>query len=257
MIKNICTLLILFSTVISYGQNFTLLKNNNPKAKELKHSLNHANDSLILGCETKIIQVEIFNEDYEKKIIVDDFKSQISLRDIPEGKFVVETKLDDKIIVLGLMRYDFINETTSNSTRLGDKKDTAGGKGMMLDDKLNIVKSSPNKSIAFILTRTKTKTHTSKKQKFYWVVTKINNESGSSKTMKLANKESVDRMILKHKQELNSVSGKLNQLTIWEVYNTSKFMEQQMLNSEFFYSVTSDVFNTTPYYSTHTKVANL
>lgn len=253
MIKNICTLLILFSTLIGYGQNFTLLKNNNPKAKELRHTLNPTKDSLILDCNTKILQIEFFNEDYEKKVIVEDFKTQISLRDIPEGKFVVEAKLVDKIIVFGVMRYDVSNEISKSE----DNRDTAEGNGMMLDDNLKIIKNAPNKSIAFILTGAKAKTLKSKKQKFYWVVTKINNESGSSKTMKLVNQESADRMILQHKQELNSASGKLNELMVWEVYNTSKFMERQMLDSDFFYSLTSDLFNTTPYYSTRNKVANI
>lgn len=256
MIKNISTLLILFSTLINYGQNFTLLKNNNPKAKELKHNLNFTKDSLILGSETKILQVEIFNEDFEKMIKVENFETQISLNDIPEGKFVVETKLVDKIIILGLLRYDYINETV-NISATTEKRNIAEGNGMMLDESLNIIKKTPNKSIEFILTGSTAKRNNNKKQKFYWVLTKINSESGSSKTMKLVDKKSVDRLILKHKQELNSTSGKLNELVVWEVYNTSKFMEQQMLNPEFFYSITSDVFNTTPYYSTQIKVTNL
>lgn len=255
MIKNISTLLVLFITVISYGQNLTLIKNTHPKAKDLKHSLNFAKDSLLLGCETKILKVDIFNEDYEKTVIVEAFKTQISLKDIPVGKFVIETRLVDKIIVIDLIKYQ--DNNISNSEKLLDISDIIEGKGMMLDENLNIVSKLPSKSIEFILTGVKTKKHKNKKHKLYWTLTKINNESSSSKTMKLVNKESTDRMILKHKQELNSVSGKLNELTVWEVYNTTKFMEHQLLNPDFFYSLDSDLFNTTPYYETENNVQNL
>ena len=256
MTKNICTLLILFSTLINYGQNFTLIKNNNPKAKELKHSLNQTKDSLLLGSDTKILHAEIFNEDFEKIVLIDGFKAQISLEHIPEGKFVVEVKLADKVIIMGLMRYDI--HTDEANSEMSDKNHTiAEGKGMMLDESLNVIKTVPNKSIVFILTGSNAKQQTKKNQKFYWVVTKVNNESGSCKTMKLMDEEAVGRLILRHKQELNSVSGKLNELTVWEVYNTTEFMEHQMTNPNFFYSLTSDLFNTTPYYSTHAKVANL
>lgn len=251
MIKNISTLLILFSTIINYGQNFTLIKNKHPKAKELIHHLNSTRDSLMLECEAKILKVDIFNEDYEKVVTVEDFKIQISLKDVPVGKFVIEAKLIDKIIVMDLIRQNTICKASLT------KNETAEGKGMMLDESLNVISKSPNKSIEFILTGVKAKKQITKKQRFYWVLTKVNNESGSSKTMRLLNKVYVDRLILKHKQELNSVSGKLNKLTVWEVYNTTKFMEHQMLNPDFFYSLHSDLFNTTPYYATENTVQNI
>ncbi len=252
MIKNICTLLVLLSILSTYGQNFTLLKNFNPKAKELKHNLNASNDSLLLSSKTKILRVDIFNEDFEKIVQVDGLDAQIPLNDIPEGKFVVEAKLDDKIFIFGLMRYDYDIENKSYNNN-----DIAEGKGMMLDESLNVISKTPNKSIALMLTGAKSKKQTPKKQKFYWAVTKINNESGSSKTMQLVDKKTADRMILKHRLELNSPSGKLNELMVWEVYDTTKFMEHQVSNPDFFYSLTSDLFNTQPYFSTHNKVANL
>lgn len=256
MIKKICTLLVLLSAVNSFGQNIILLRNTNPKAKELKHNLNSAKDSLILGSDTKILQVDIFNEDYEKTVLIDDFKTQIFLEDIPEGKFVVEAKLVDKIIIMGLMRNDYSNKTANSSTSLHNE-DIAEGKGMMLDDELNVIKSAPHKSIEFLLTRGKTTNHTSKSQKFFWTETQVNNESGSSRTMKLADQKSVDKMILRHQLELNSSSGKLNKLTVWEVYNTGKFMENQVSNPDFVYSSSTDLFNTTPYYSTNGNNQNL
>ncbi len=248
MFKNICTLLILLSSVITYGQNITLLRNFNPKAKELKHSLNDSRDSLIMGCENTILKVEIFNEDYEKSILIEGFKIKIALNDLPIGKFVVEAKLIDKNIIMDLIKYDHFDEKSSSEESIG-MKEVAEGKGMMLDENLHIIKSSPNRSIEYILTRGKRKKDTNKKQKFYWTVNQINNDLGSSKTMKLVNQKSVDKMIKKNKLEHNSVSGRLNELTAWEVYNTTKFMKNQVSNPDFIYSQTSDLFDVVPYYT--------
>jgi len=256
MFKNVCTLLILLSSIIIYGQNFTLLKNYNPKTKELKHSLNKTRDSLIMECDKSILKVEIFNEDFEKIITINDLNAQIALHDIPVGKFVVEAKLADKIIIMNLIKHDYFDKN-SNSTMSLDTKEIAEGKGMMLDENLNVIKSSSNTSIEFILTRGKRKTNTHKKQKFYWIVNEVNNKIGSSKSMKLVDKESVDRMIKNNKLENNSVSGSLNELTVWEVYNTSKFMRNQMSNPNFIYSLTSDSFNVVPYYSKESSLQSL
>jgi hypothetical protein len=237
---------------IIYGQNITLLKNFNPKAKELKHSLNPTGDSLVLGCEKTILKIDIFNEDYEKTVVVEGYNAKISLTDLPAGKFVVEAKIVDKIILINIIKHDYLNEPTN-----ADISDIAEGKGMMLDEGLNIIKSSPNTSIEYILTGAKRQKSLNKNQKFYWVITKVNNESGSSKTMKLVNQESADRMILKNKLENQSASGKLNELKVWEVYNTTKFMSQQVLNPDFIYSLESDFFNTTPYYSTQNNIETI
>jgi hypothetical protein len=252
MIKRIYTLLILLLTLSIYGQNATLIKNYNPKAKELKHNLSYVGDTLILASEKQIIQVDIFNEDYEKLVVIEDYNAQISLRDLPEGKFVVEAKLVDKIILMDIIKYDDFNETDNSSI-----SDIAEGQGMMLDEGMNIIKNAPNTSIEYILTREKKTNTTNKSQKFYWIVIKVNNESGSTKTMKLVDQKSVDRMIIKNKLENSSAFGKFNELIVWEVYNTSKFMEQQVLNPDFMYSLSSDLFNTTPYYSTQKSLQNL
>lgn len=251
MFKKICTILILSSTVIISSQNITLLKNNNPKAKELNHSLNSTKDSLILESEKPIYKIEIFNEDFEKIVVVKDFEVQIPLFDLPVGRFIVHAKLTDRILVMELIKHE-----VSNSTVTLDKIEIAEGKGMMLDEKLNIIKSSPNKSIEFILTRGKTKKRATKNQKFYWTVTKINNEIGSSKTMRLVNQESVDRMILKNKLEYSSTEGKLNELIAWEVYNTEKFIKHQVSDNNYMYSQASDFFNTSPYYTSANNLQN-
>jgi hypothetical protein len=75
--------------------------------------------------------------------------------------------------------------------------------------------------------------------------------------MKLVDQESVNRMITKNKIEHKGTSGKSNELIVWEVYNTSKFMEHQVSNPKFVYSLNSEYFNTTPYYSTKIGIQSL
>lgn len=256
MTKKICTLLILFSTMTMSSQNNILFKNFNPKAKELKHNLNHTKDSLVLAYDKLINIVEIFNEDYEKTTIVQKNNVKVPLDDLPVGKFVVEVTLVDRIIVMGLLKQDYYDEA-SNSNIAINKEEVAEGKGMMLDEGLKVIKSSPHNSIEYILTRGKTKSKSNKSQKFYWTVTKTNSEIGSSKTMRLVDQACVDRMILKNKLEYKSASGNANELTVWEVYDTTKFMENQVVNPNFMYSQTSEFFNTSPYYTTENSTQNI
>lgn len=240
MFKKICTLLILFSSVIISGQNITLLKNTNPKVKELKHSLNTSRDSLIMECEKTIYKVEIFNEDYEKIIIVEDFKSQIPLLDLPAGEFIVEAQLVDKIVVMKIIRYnDITNSTITSSKKEAGKKENLS-----------------TNSIEFLLSTGNNKKLNNKNQKFYWTLNQINNGNSSSKTMKLVDQESLDRMILKNKLEQSRAEGKLNELIAWEIYNTSKFMKQQVSDNSYIFSQVSDFFNTAPYYTTENNSQN-
>ncbi|NRD19402.1 hypothetical protein HNV08_05030 [Winogradskyella eckloniae] len=252
MFKNICTLLILFVSLTCFSQDFKLIKNKHPQAKELKHNLNKTKDTLVLECNNKILAVDFFNEDFEKKIIINDVKTKISLQDIPEGKFIVEAKLTNKIILIDLIRHKSYNDTSQS-----DINEPAEGMGMMLDETLNIIKAAPNKSLSFMLNRSNEQQKASTQLKFYWIESQVINKIGSSKTMRLADQDSVDRMILKHKEELKSDCGKLNTLTIWEVYNTSEFMENQASNPDFVYSSSTDIFNSTPYYSTNGNTQDL
>lgn len=240
------TLLALFLTVFTYGQNISLLKNFNPKAKALKHSLNKTRDSLFLVCEQNIIKVDIFNEDYEKIVNVDDSEIKISLKDLPVGKFEVEVKLDDKIILMHLIRFTD-HKTTSNNYSLAQQHTNKNQKGMMLDENLNAVKTLPNSSVENLLSGRKRKNST-KKKKFYWVIRQTNNKLGSHKSMKLVDKASADRMIRKNQLEINSASGKYNELIVWEVYNTSQFVRKQRLNPDFVYTASTEIFNNIPYY---------
>ena len=247
MYKKALTLFVLFLTLAVNSQNIVLLKNFNPKARELKHSLNTTKDSLLLKCEKKIIKVEIFNDDYDRAFVVEGSETKIPLTDIPFGKFEVEATLGDKIILMHIVRYKDIDRL-SNSSISDEKEDGIIEKGMMLDENLNAIKSSPKNSIEHILSKGRRKKQIRNK-KFFWAVYHINNKLGSSKTMKLVDKETADKMIRKNKLELNSVSGKLNELTIWEVYNTTKFMKHQSSNPGFINSSSSDLFNSIPYYA--------
>lgn len=252
MIKNISTLLILLCSVFSFSQNAILLKNTNPKAKELHHALNATKDSLILRCSSALTKVDIFNEEYDSSVIVNTRNTKVPLNDLPSGKFVIEVQLPDKIISMNLVKRG--NERPLSAFK---SEPIAEGMGMMLDENLKIVKASPHKSIEFLLTRTKKSPQAPKAKKYFWIESLTVNEVGSSKTMKLADQQLVDKLILKHQLEIKCYTGKQNTLTVWEVYNTRKFIEHQMTNSNFVYSQSTEVFNPTPYYKTRTKSINL
>lgn len=256
MKNNIFTLLLLCYSLLNFGQNATLLKNYNPKVKDLKHLLNPTKDSLILECETTILKVDFHNEDFEKVSIVESNSTKIALNDIPEGKFVVEVKLVDKIVVMHIIIHQDFNDAFT-SAAVSNQKEIVEGRGMMLDEGLNVITSSPKMSLEYILNRGSVKTRTQKIQTLYWTVIRVNNESGSNKTMRLVDKKAADRMILRNKLEHQSALGKRNELTVWEVYNTSKFMEHQLENPNFMYAVRSDYFNTTPYFTSQQTEQNL
>lgn len=256
MKNKIFTLFILYSSLITFGQNATLLKNFNPKVKELNHHLNSAKDSLILECETTILKVDFHNEDYEKVSIVESNRVKIGLNDMPKGKFVVEVKLVDKIALMHIIIHqDFKDLFTS--VAVSNKKEIVEGRGMMLDEGLNVITSAPKMSLEYLLNQGKTKTYIQKKETLYWTVIRVNNESGSNKTMRLVDKKAADRMILRNKLEHHSALGKHNELTVWEVYNTSKFMEHQLENPDFIYAINSEYFNTTPYFTSKQTGQNL
>ncbi|WP_179375003.1 hypothetical protein [Winogradskyella wichelsiae] len=150
MIKNISTLLVLLLTLFSFSQNAILIQNKNPKAKELKHSLNSTKDSLLLYSESKILQFEIFNENYEETFEVNAYYKVISLNEIPAGNYLVEVKLSDKIILIDLIKRHENKEIATSKSSL---KKINEGKGMMLDENLNPITSSPHQSIESILTQ--------------------------------------------------------------------------------------------------------
>ncbi|MTE28089.1 hypothetical protein [Winogradskyella ouciana] len=246
MAIKIYTLLMLASTLIGYGQNVTLLKNFNPKVKELKHSLNESRDSLNLICESKIVKVEIYNEDYEETFAIEDFHSLIPLEDLPEGKFVVDVQLVDKIVEMHIIKHKNLEEDTDSAL---NKDDIIEGNGMMLDEEFKVIKNSPKISVEFLLTGSKRKNPVKKKQKFYWIVLEVCNGSNSYKSMKLVSENVAEKMISKNKLDAKTDFGKRNKLTVWEVYNSSEFMKNQVADPNYINSTSSDFFNVAPYYT--------
>ena len=246
MYKKLFILLVFFLTISSNGQNIVLLKNFNPKASDLKHNLNKTRDSLVLSSDQNILKVDIFNEDFEKIVIVQNSKVNIPLQNIPVGEFVVEATLEDKVIIMELIRYAIDKNTSlsvdnSNTNEIGYKKIT------LLDENLKTVNISTKHNIQNILSPKKEK-KSSKKNKFFWVVYIVYNQLGSSKTMKLVDQTVAKKMINKNKLELNSTNGKRNELRVWEVYDSSKFMKAQLADQNYINSTSSELFNVIPYY---------
>lgn len=319
MLKNFCILVFTLSLLASYGQKSTLLQNINFRAKELKHSLSKDGDSLILESERTIYSVEIFNQDYEKKVEVGDKKTKIALNDTPLGRLVVQAKLLDKRILMTLLRHEAIDiqpkaivpkpiaiprlrvtkaceikalTTLKSKTLIGHHKPISLAEFIIrhkaklpkpksqiatiepidetIDEtieekteikiakveepKLIIEKSTPpnnnqTKSVTSMLNWKRHKTNT-KNPKYYWVALETNNGTSSYKTMKLVNEVIADRLISKNKLETKTNNGKMNKLTIWEVYDKDRFMEAQVENPEYINSTSSELFNVVPYYTT-------
>ena len=110
MPKNVIILIFAFLMINNiYGQKSKLLQNINFRAKELKHSINKEGDSLIFECERLIYSIEIFNQDYEKIVQVGSKKTKIALNDTPLGRLVVQAKLEDKRILMTLLRHQPID----------------------------------------------------------------------------------------------------------------------------------------------------
>ena len=237
--------LFIFSTLICYGQKSELIQNINYRAKELKHSLNESGDSLLLQSDRTIYSVEIFNSGYEKKVKIDSTIAKIPLDDTPLGRFVVEAKLIDKRIVMTLLRSELINEP--------ELKDDVIEENLTVNDILNSAdtekKTTSNYSPSAIL-NTRLKTKSNENLKYYWVIVETNTGNSSSKIMRLVNEALVFKIISKNKLETQTAKGKLNTLTVWEVYNTTKFMREQLRNPDYINSTTSTLFNVEPYFIT-------
>ena len=57
------------------------------------------------------IKVEIFNTDFQKAYIVNSLDTKIPLTDIPVGRFVTEVKVNDKLIIITLLRHENISQS--------------------------------------------------------------------------------------------------------------------------------------------------
>lgn len=83
----------------------------------------------------------------------------------------------------------------------------------------------------------------------YWIVYETNKGNSSGRQMRFGDQALVDKMISHINLDKKTVTGKFNQLTIWEIYDVSKFLRYKMRNSNDF-SEASESFNPTPYFKT-------
>jgi len=237
-------------TMVTYAQKSTLIKNINPRAKELNHSLNTVGDTLILISKRTINKVDIFNKNFEKTFSVKNDTAKIALNSIPVGRFVTEVKFYDKLIVITLLRHEVIDTPVKTEVK-NSKKDNmnektlishqqAKGKVLISETKKQKAKPQPTKTVGL-----------------YWVVNTINQGISSRKIMRIADKETVANMIKKNKIDLKTKSGKLNNLTVWEVYDTSEFMRLKRQNPDYADAKDADCFNTIPYYKSQTSASSI
>lgn len=235
------TILLLFLTPFIHGQKSTLLKNINYRANELHHSLNKTGDTLVLKGERTIDKVEIFNNDFQKAYIVNSLNTKIPLADIPVGRFVTEVKVNDKLIIITLLRHESFEDEVKTTETETTKQNNGFGQS-------NSQNNTEGKTFSEFETREKLSKTTIKPVRFYWIEKYINKGHSSSKKMRIGDKEVVDKMIAQHKIDLKSKAGKRNKLTIWEVYDTSKFMRLKRQNPNFATVKEADCFNTEPFY---------
>lgn len=232
--------ILLFATCM-YGQKSILLKNINYRASELYHSLNESGDTLILRGERTIDKVEIFNNNFQKAYIVNSLDTKIPLDNIPTGRFVTEVKVKDKLIIITLLRHDALEEEQEITEVETNEQNSIFGQSTYEN-------KSEGKSIPeYKIEETPSKPIT-KPVKFYWIVKHINKGHSSSKKMRIGDKEIVDQMIAQHMIDLKSKAGKNNQLTIWEVYDTSKFLRFKRQNPDYATVEKAESFNTDPFY---------
>jgi hypothetical protein len=232
------TALLLLLATSAYGQKSTLLKNINYRASELYHSLNKTGDTLILKGERTIDKVEIFNNDFQKVYLVNSLDTEIPLGDIPNGRFVTEVKVSDKLIIITLLRHDSLEEENQEITEIEtNEQNSIFGQS-----------TYQSKAHGKVASEVETKEPLRKPVRFYWIVKHINKGHGSSKKMRIGDKEVVDKMIAQHEIDLKSKAGKNNQLTVWEVYNTSKFLRFKRQNPDYATVEKAESFNTNPFY---------
>ena len=228
----ISILILIVSSYIVYGQKITFQENVNHSASELTQQLNANKDSLLLETTiNKIQQVDIFNEHFSERVTVDSHSSKIDLSTLPYGDFIVQAKVDNKLIIM------FLQKERSESFTSEDLND-------FYNSSYASVRGSNYKS-------------QEEHSVYYWVVSESNSNFGSVRSMKLEYKEAVAKLISKHQLELQSNVGKDNKLYIYAIYDKSKFMNMQFRNPDYYKtSEASEVFNSEPFYVTDYEFAN-
>jgi len=82
----------------------------------------------------------------------------------------------------------------------------------------------------------------------YWVSYKINSGTSSEKTLKMADQATVDRIIQKINIDMRTTTGRLNELTVWEIFSPSDFAKHKRKHKKNYMNIDSDSFNKAPYY---------
>lgn len=250
----ICMLL----TTLTYGQKSTLFKNINVRANELQHRLNSTGDTLLLEGQRSIERVDIFNSDFEKSFNVNTKKARIPLSEIPVGRFVTEVKLHGKLIIITLLRHEPIKNVLitenkpiiSSLTALKEKDEKEAKIATVLDsDKASKENEATYNTEGVLPANGKFVKPLDNIRRHYWIIHKINNGHRSRKITRMGDQEVVAQMIKQNEVDLRTKSGKYNQLTIWEVYDTRKFYMYKRRNPDLKAETSSAFFNTTPLYT--------
>ncbi|WP_422105886.1 hypothetical protein [Winogradskyella sp.] len=292
MLKNFTIPVFMFLMLASYGQKSTLLQNVNFRAKDLKHGLNEIGDSLILTSEKTIYSVEIFNQDFEKVVDVAANETKIPLNDTPLGRLVVQAKMQNKRIIMTLLRHEEIeiiseeqleSDPISNTViperdmRYADVISKTNPRIIEHDVALNaknesifvMVVQTPVKheiekpivrneelprsdmksrrSLSSMLNWKPKKANTS--SKVFWISYLVNSGTNSAKSMRMVSHSEADELISRYKLENKTQQGKLNKLTIWEVYDANNFIKKQSENRDYVHSSESDLFDVIPYFT--------
>ncbi|WP_422105896.1 hypothetical protein [Winogradskyella sp.] len=241
MMKTKYAIFCLFLTSLIYGQESTLLQNVNYRADELKHRLNTTGDTLVLEGERTIDKVDIFNDDFKKSFVIDDKKTLIPLTNIPDGQFITEVKVKDKLIIMTLIRHKPADNISKDLTTTHIQNISEGQTSIVQNE-------TEGKLLAINTSETLKNTTPKKNVRFYWIINKIHKGHSSRKVMKIGDKETVDKVIKQNEIDLKTKTGRHNELIIWEVYDTSKFMKYKRINPDYANAENVDCFNTIPFY---------
>ncbi|WP_299123898.1 hypothetical protein [uncultured Winogradskyella sp.] len=236
MIKGYCFLVLLLTTIFSYGQEITFHENTSYAARKLNlvQKLNKSGDSLILESGRKPIQqVDILNDDYLETIEVDTIKVKVDLKKLAIGNYVIQAKVGRDWIVMYMEKKLDINEILNDT----ETKDSHDSEKVIITDE-NVSKPDQN-SDKYLL----------KENKMYWVVYENNSQFSSGKTMGLKYIDEIQDLISKIELELKTKYGRYNKLKVYEVYDKSKFMQKQLKNRKYYKSKKSKFFNVSPIYN--------
>ncbi|EPR72902.1 hypothetical protein ADIWIN_1990 [Winogradskyella psychrotolerans RS-3] len=242
MIKNYNLLILIFSTLFSYGQSITFQQNTSAAAKKFKlvQKLNKTGDSLILATDNeKIKEVDILNADYLETIEINNSNGKINLRHLTIGNYVVQAKIGTHWIVMYLEKRDLKAEgiKTTDVNIEGNVGITISKNSM---DSLSLPKEHSNKL------------HLDDNE-MYWAVYESNTGFSSQRTMSLKFPEEIYDLIYRIELEMKSKVGKDNTLQVYEVFNKPNFMFKQLNNKNYYKSKSSEHFNVEPLYNSEEK----